>query len=91
MNEYITEIQINRTGIGGYQLDIEWDDDGEQISEMQTFATLDDLTDSAKFRTALVNATIEVVQGAINQASEYIKADCAKALRSLTEIVKEVY
>jgi hypothetical protein len=89
-DEYITEIQITRAENGAFHLDIEWDDDGEQISEMQKFATLHDLIDSAKFNTAIVNAEIGVVQDAVNQAMDIYKADCAKAMIYLTEIVKEV-
>ena len=88
--EYITWIQINRAENGAFQLDIDWEDDGEEISEMQNFATLHDLIDSAKFNTAIVNAEIGVVQDAVNQAMDIYKADCAKAMIYLTEIVKEV-
>jgi hypothetical protein len=48
------------------------------------------LIDSAKFNTAIVNAEIGVVQDAVNQAMDIYKADCAKAMIYLTEIVKEV-
>ena len=89
-DEYITEIQINRAENGAFHLNIEWVDYGEEVSEMQKFATLHDLNESALFRTSIVNASIEVVQGAVNQAMDIYKADCAKAMIYLTEIVKEV-
>ena len=56
---------------------------------MQRFATLTDLIESSKFNTAIVNASIEVVQGAVTQAMDIYKEDCAKAMIYLTEIVKE--
>ena len=89
-DEYITEIQINRAENGAFHLNIEWVDYGEEVSEMQKFATLHDLIESALFRTSIVNASIEVVQGAVTQAMDIYKADCAKAMIYLTEIVKEV-
>ena len=89
-DEYITEIQINRAENGAFHLNIEWVDYGEEVSEMQKFATLTDLIESSKFNTAIVNASIEVVQGAVTQAMDIYKADCAKAMIYLTEIVKEV-
>ena len=88
-DEYITEIQINRAENGAFHLNIEWVDYGEEVSKMEMFATLHDLIESSMFNTAIVNASIEVVQRAVNQAMDIYKADCAKAMIYLTEIVKE--
>ena len=90
MTDQVTWMQINRTENGGFQLMIDCDDEGECVTDIDNFATLHDLIDSAKFNTAIVNAEIGVVQDAVNQAMDIYKADCAKAMIYLTEIVKEV-
>jgi len=91
--EYITWIQINRRDAwnGGFQLMIDWQSEEVCTTQVVEFDTLEDMVDSAQFNNAIQDAKLELVQGAVNQAMDIYKADGAKAMIHLTEIVKEAY
>ena len=91
--EYITWIQINRSDrwIGGFQLMIDWQSEEVCTTQVVEFERLEDMVESGQFNNAIQDAKLELVQGAIEQAKDILKADCAKQMRLLTDIVKEVY
>ena len=91
--EYITWIQINRRDAwnGGFKLMIDWQSEEVCTTQVIDFDTLEDMVESAQFNNAIQDAKLELVQGAIEQAKDILQADCAKRMRLLTDIVKEVY
>ena len=91
--EYITWIQINRRDAwnGGFKLMIDWQSEEVCTTQVLEFDTLEDMVESGQFNNAIQDAKLELVQGAIEQAKDILQADCAKRMRLLTDIVKEVY
>ena len=92
-HEYITWIQINRRDAwnGGFKLMIDWQSEEVCTTQVLEFDTLEDMVESGQFNNAIQDAKLELVQGAIEQAKDILQADCAKRMRLLTDIVKEVY
>jgi len=91
--EYITWIQINRSDrwIGGFQLMIDWQSEEVCTTQVVEFERLEDMVESGQFNNAIQDAKLELVQGAIEQVKDILQADCAKQMKMLTNIVKEVY
>ena len=75
--EYITWIQINRSDrwIGGFQLMIDWQSEEVCTTQVVEFERLEDMVESGQFNNAIQDAKLELVQGAIEQAKDILKAD----------------